>query len=68
MYWTVDRIEEGIAVLVTDTGKVFSVPASALGPIAEGDVLSVLPDAAETQRRREAAETMLRSLFSTEKP
>ncbi|MBR0082248.1 MAG: DUF3006 domain-containing protein [Clostridia bacterium] len=68
MHWTVDRIEEGFAVLITDTGEVFSVPASALGPVAEGDVLSVLPDPEETERRRQAAETMLRSLFSTEKP
>lgn len=68
MYWTVDRIEEGFAVLSTDGGVVFSVPLAALGAAREGDVLSVAPEERETQRRLAENRAALAALLESENP
>lgn len=51
---TLDRIEEGIAVLLSDDGGRLLVPASELPPdCRDGSVLSVVfqPDPVETEAR-----------------
>lgn len=68
MYWTVDRIEEGYAVLSADGGVVFSVPLAALGAAREGDVLSVAPDAKEKQRRFAENRAALNELLGPKNP
>ncbi|MBR0426078.1 MAG: DUF3006 domain-containing protein [Clostridia bacterium] len=54
MYWTVDRVEEQLVVLMADSGELFSIPLGAIGTVREGDVLSV--QMADEERTRRAAE------------
>ncbi|MDR3349015.1 MAG: DUF3006 domain-containing protein [Acidaminococcales bacterium] len=63
----VDRIEEGIAVLLPQDGGTGEIkcPASLLPPVKEGDVLraSFEPDPDETQKCRDEAQKLLRELL-----
>jgi antitoxin (DNA-binding transcriptional repressor) of toxin-antitoxin stability system len=63
---TLDRIEEGIAVLLTDDGRRISMPASLLpAGRQEGSVLEMTleVDRAETLRRTERVREMQRRLL-----
>ncbi|MDR2006226.1 MAG: DUF3006 domain-containing protein [Acidaminococcales bacterium] len=63
----VDRIEEGIAVLLPQGGCTgeLKCPVSLLSPVKEGDVLraSFAPDPAATQKYRDEARKLLRKLL-----
>lgn len=51
--WIVDGVEEGIARVVEDGARTFTVPCSILpATIAEGDVLTVSEERDERQRVR----------------
>ena len=64
MLWTVDRIEDAYAVLISENPQLtFSVPLMALGGVREGDVLEISVDALETERRKTKNRDLLRSLF-----
>lgn len=76
-YFTVDRIESGVAVLVGDDGRTIEVARSALPPAChEGTVLRVsgeppdwaraVPDEAERMRRLDQARDTLRRLEETD--
>ena len=68
MLWTVDRIEESYAVLISrETGKTFSIPLFALGAVREGDVLRVEPDADEAAAQRARCMALQSALFVDEK-
>lgn len=68
-YFVIDHMEDGIAVLEQEDGSHRSVPESELPlDVKEGDVLflqgeSYLVDVAETDRRRAAANALLKELF-----
>ena len=63
MLWTVDRIENGYAIMESDSGEQFAVPVAALGCAKERDVFSVQPAPVERQRRLEEARRRQQSLF-----
>ncbi len=64
MLWTVDRIEDAYAVLISENPQLtFSVPLMALCGVREGDVLEISVDALETERRKTKNRDLLRSLF-----
>lgn len=63
----VDRIEEGVAVVVLDAGPVAYLPAALLPGAREDDVLScrdgaVVVDHDETEARREATAEIIERL------
>ena len=69
MFWTIDRIEDGVAVLLSEDGKAVSLPAELLtdgaregdwGRLA-GDIF--MPDAVETQKRRQQLRGLLDDLL-----
>jgi hypothetical protein len=63
---TLDRVEEGLAVLVADDGRRITVPESALpGGTLEGSVLimTLTPDPEETRRRLERVSELRRRLL-----
>jgi hypothetical protein len=63
---TLDRIEEGLAVLVTDDGRRITLPEEVLPEgTLEGHVLVVTltPDPEETQRRLERVRELRRRLL-----
>lgn len=67
MDWIIDRIEDGIAAVEVEEGKVVSVPVSALPKgCEEGDVLCIVRDEEKTAKRRERMEKRLNGLFAKE--
>jgi hypothetical protein len=63
---TLDRIEEGTAVLVSDEGMRLHIPASILPPgVSEGTVLdlTITADLEETLRRIDAVRDLQRRLL-----
>jgi hypothetical protein len=63
---TLDRIEEGTAVLVSDEGVRVNIPASILPPgVSEGTVLdlTIAADLEETLRRIDAVRDLQRRLL-----
>lgn len=67
-YYCVDRLEDGLAVLLDDEENTLKVPAGALAaqnpPVREGDILvrdgeRWVRDDAETERRRARAAALL---------
>ncbi len=64
MKWIIDRFEGKIAVMEGADGSHFELPAAALPEGAsEGDVISVLIDHEETDRRRARIAKLRRDLF-----
>ena len=68
-YFSVDRIEDGMAVLEGDDGKLLHIPLGILPPeLAEGDVLAedggrFTPDPQERDARRQQNIALLRKLM-----
>ena len=69
MLWNIDRIEEGVAVLISEEGKAERLPLAALpagaregdwGRLADG---VFLPDAIETEKRRTEIRGLLEDLL-----
>lgn len=68
---TLDRIEEGLAVLVTDDGRRILLPEGALPEgTLEGSVMvmTITPDPEETQRRLERVRDLRRRLLDRDGP
>ncbi len=64
MFWTVDRIEDGVAVVELAPDLCRSLPLSALPPgVREGDVLRVTVDPALTRMRRDRQRRRLSRLI-----
>jgi hypothetical protein len=65
MKMCVDRIEEGRAVLLPESGEGFSCPLPLLPRVKEGDWLDITfrADPETTRARREEAERLLRELL-----
>lgn len=62
--WVIDSIEEGVAALEIEEGKTVSVPLSTLPDgCKEGDVLIVMVDKQQTEKRREETLALQRSVF-----
>lgn len=69
MFWNIDRIEEGIAVLISEEGKQYQLPADRLPQgAAEGDWGRLeggifLADPIETEKRRSRVRGLLDDLL-----
>ncbi len=69
MFWTIDRIEDGVAVLLSEDGKAVSLLAELLADGAhEGDWGRLageifMPDVVETQKRRQQLRGLLEDLL-----
>lgn len=69
IYWSIDRIENGIAVCISDNDKVKNIPVNEFGfAVREGMILYLdggllRHDEAEEKKRREYAKTFADSLF-----
>ncbi|HIT20462.1 MAG TPA: DUF3006 domain-containing protein [Candidatus Scybalosoma faecavium] len=62
--WIIDRIQDEIASVEVEEGKVISIPVSALPEGSqEGDVLCIVRDEKKTAERRDRAAKKLRGLF-----
>ncbi|MBS6511532.1 MAG: DUF3006 domain-containing protein [Clostridiales bacterium] len=65
MKFTVDRIEQDIAVIELENGETLSLPYALLRPLQakEGDVLQLCIDEEETIQRRERVASLLKDIF-----
>ena len=65
MKFTVDRIEQDIAVIELENGEMLSLPYALLRPLQanEGDVLPLCIDEEETIQRRERVASLLKDIF-----
>lgn len=67
--WSIDRIEEDMAVCINDNNDIISVPLDELpNEVKEGDVLicedeKYFIDNSETERMREEVRHLLKDLF-----
>ena len=59
----IDRIEDGIATVELENGKMINVPCELFADCMEGDVVNITPDAQETQKRTEEIRSELKKLF-----
>lgn len=65
MKFTIDRIEEELAVVELEDGNMVNIPKIILPLEAkEGDIISVSIDKEETEERKERIEEKFKSLFS----
>ncbi len=63
MKWIIDRFEEDYAVIECENNY-FNVPKNTLPDnLAEGDVLNIEIDTAETKKRKNQANNRLKKLF-----
>ncbi|MBQ7953637.1 MAG: DUF3006 domain-containing protein [Clostridia bacterium] len=63
MKWIIDRFEEDYAVIECENNY-FNVPKNTLPDnLAEGDVLNIEIDTAETEKRKNQANNRLKRLF-----
>ena len=65
MQYTIDRLEEEIAVLQNENGESFSVPAALLAPLhaREGDIITITLDSNQTETKKEDVRSKLHHLF-----
>lgn len=59
----IDRIEDGIATVELEGGKIINVPAELFEDCREGDVVNIIPDTEQTQKRREEIKISIKNLF-----
>jgi hypothetical protein len=69
MKYTIDRLEEQIAVLQNESGESFAVPAALFAPldIREGDIITIILDSRQTEARKEEVHSKLHQLFARSK-
>lgn len=66
MKWTVDRIENHIAVCESQNGGFLDIKLDALpNGVKEGDVLDICVDRDKTEKRKEKMNGLMNSLFNT---
>ncbi|MDE6469908.1 MAG: DUF3006 domain-containing protein [Eubacterium sp.] len=64
MKWIIDRIENDIAVCELENGTFIDVKVNALPKdIGEGDVITILIDKTETEKREEKINKLMNDLF-----
>ena len=59
----IDRIEDGIVTVELEGGKIINVPAELFEDCREGDVVNIIPDTEQTQKRREEIKISIKNLF-----
>ncbi len=64
MKFTVDRIEENFAVIITEDKRKFDIPLDLLSPCKEGDAFNLSKDEEETKTRGERIESLADELWS----
>lgn len=64
MQITVDRIENGVIVFVTQEGKTFTVSQDVFPTLSEGDIISAGVDTLATDIKKQEFNTRLQNLFN----
>ena len=59
----IDRIEDGIASVELENGKILCVPAELFADCKEGDIVYIAPDKKETEVKRSEIEIDVSRLF-----
>ena len=59
----IDRIEDGIASVELENGKIICVPAELFADCKEGDVVYITPDKEETEKKKQELVIDVSSLF-----
>ena len=59
----IDRIEDGIASVELENGKIICVPAELFADCKEGDVVYITPDKAETEQKKTEISIDVSKLF-----
>lgn len=59
----IDRIEDGIATIELENGKLINVPAVLFEDCREGDIVNIVPDKKETAEMKKEIEIDLKNLF-----
>ena len=60
---TIDRIENGVAVIELPDGKIIDVPSALFPGAAESDVYTIEKDKTETEARRKRIDDKMNRLF-----
>ncbi len=59
----IDRIEDGIASVELENGKMINVPSELFDGCKEGDIVNITPDKAETEKRKAEVAIDISGLF-----
>ncbi len=59
----IDRIEDGIASVELENGKIICVPAELFDGCKEGDIVYITPDKEETQKKKQEVMIDISGLF-----
>ncbi len=59
----IDRIEDGIASVELENGKMINVPAELFDGCKEGDIVYITPDKEETQKKKQEVMIDISGLF-----
>lgn len=58
-----ERIEDGIASVELENGKIICVPAELFGDCKAGDIVNILPDKKETEKKKQEILIDISGLF-----
>lgn len=59
----IDRIEDGIATVELENGKMINVPAELFDGCREGDIVYITPNAQETEKKKQEVLIDISGLF-----
>lgn len=59
----IDRIEDGIATVELENGKMINVPAELFADCREGDIVYITPDKEETEKKKQEVLIDISGLF-----
>lgn len=59
----IDRIEDGIATVELENGKMINVPCELFANCREGDIVYISPNKEETEAKKKEMQSKLKSLF-----
>ena len=59
----IDRIEDGIACVELENGKIICVPAELFDGCEEGDIVYITPDKEETEKKKQEVLVDISGLF-----
>lgn len=59
----IDRIEDGIATVELENGKMINVPAELFADCMEGDIVYITPNVQETEKKKQEVLIDISGLF-----
>lgn len=63
MYITIDRFEGDFAAVETESGKIYNIPRALVPDAAEGDVVEISVNKAQTKKQLDEVQELVDELF-----